>query len=289
MRFSSRFLHLWFLAFGLCFLLTACRDTRLHEEPSWGKIYEVPGIKNAAFILRDHTHESVHFMNKDECLRRTLPASTFKIFNSLVALETGIAPDDNLLIKWDGVTRFKPEWNKDLTLREAFKVSAVWYFQEIARRIGLPTMQRYLDTAQYGNKTISRIDQFWLDNSLQISPDEQVGLLKKIYFYELPFSERTQRIVKSMMLWEDSTKYRLYYKTGWGNLTATTDVLWVVGFTERLEKVKEMEGSMNNSNLRAYPYFFAQRFEIPHDDSTRDWAAFRIELLKKTLKEAGAL
>ncbi|RYD52703.1 MAG: class D beta-lactamase [Sphingobacteriales bacterium] len=269
--------------------LASCRETRIHEEADWQKNYELPGIRNASFILRDHSHEAVYFMNKEECLRRTLPASTFKIFNSLVALETGIAPDDNLKIQWDGVVREMSEWNKDLTLREAFRASAVWYYQEVARRIGKPVMQHYLDTANYGNKTISGIDTFWLDGSLQISPDEQVGLLKRLYFAELPFAERTQRIVKSMMLWEDSSAYKLYYKTGWGCVNKTTDVLWVAGFTERLEKVKEMKGSMNNSDLRAYPYFFAQRFEIAHGDSTRNWAPFRIELLKKTLRQAGAI
>ena len=266
----------------------SCHDTRVHDEKGWAKIYEVPGLRNPSFILRNHNHESVHFVNKEECLRRTLPASTFKIFNSLVALETGIAPNDDLLIKWDGINREMPAWNKDLTLREAFRESAVWYFQELARRIGQPTMQRYLDTAEYGNKTISSIDSFWLDGSLQISPDEQVGLIRRLYFNDLPFAERSQRIVKSMMLREDSTHYKLYYKTGWGHANSTTDELWVVGFIERVEKVKEPEGSMNNSDIRAYPYFFAQRFEIAPGDTSRDWAALRIELLKKVLREAGA-
>lgn len=271
------------------FLFTSCRELRIHDEKTWAKIYDVPGIQHPSFIMRDHTHESVHFVDKEECLRRTLPASTFKIFNSLVALETGIAPDDKLLIKWDGVTRDIPAWNKDLTMREAFQESAVWYYQELARRIGKPTMQRYLDTANYGNKTISVIDSFWLDNSLQISPDEQVGLIRRLYFNDLPFAERSQRITKSMMLREDSSRYKLYYKTGWGCIENKTDVLWVVGFVERIEKVKEMKGSMNNSDIRAYPYFFAQRFEIAHGDTSRDWAAFRIELLKKVLREAGAM
>lgn len=262
---------------------------RVHEETAWAKIYEVPGIQHPAFILRNHNHETVHFVNQEECLRRTLPASTFKIFNSLIALETGIAPNDDLLIPWDGVNREVPGWNRDLTLRQAFQASAVWYFQELARRIGQPTLQRYLDTANYGNKTISVVDSFWLDGSLQISPDEQVGLMRRLYFNDLPFAERSQRIVKSMMLQEDSGHYKLYYKTGWGREDDQTDALWVVGFVERIEKVKEMEGSMNNSDIRAYPYFFAQRFGVARGDKSRDWAAVRIELLKKVLHEAGAL
>ncbi len=280
-----------FLVFLLLLLVSfaSCRNVRIHEETDWAEVYNVKGVENAAFILRDHTHETVHYVNKEECIRPTLPASTFKIFNSLVALETGIAPDDNLIIKWDGVQRSMAEWNQDLTLRQAFKFSAVWYYQELARRIGAPQMQRYLDTVKYGNHTISKIDTFWLDGSLQISPDEQVGFLKQLYFSELPFAERTQRIVKSMMLQEDSAKFKLYYKTGWGQPAGGKDLLWVVGFSERIEKVKEMEGSMNTSDIRAYPYFFAQRFTIPHGDTTQDWINLRIALLKQALKRAGAI
>ena len=268
---------------------TACRNVRIHEEADWAEVYNVKGIESPAFILRDHTHETVHYVNKDECIKPTLPASTFKILNSLVALETGIAPDDNLLLKWDGVQHSRAEWNQDLTLRQAFKFSAVWYYQEIARRIGKEQMQRYLDTVKYGNHTISKIDTFWLDGSLQISPDEQVGFLKQLYFSELPFAERTQRIVKSLMLQEDSAKFKLYYKTGWGQPAGGKDILWVVGFSERIEKIKEMEGSMNNSDIRAYPYFFAQRFSITHGDTSQDWGAMRITLLKQMLKKAGAI
>ncbi len=267
----------------------SCRNARIHEEADWAEFYNVKGIEDAAFIIRDHSHETIHYLNKDESSKPTLPASTFKIFNSLVALETGVAPDDNLLIKWDGVQRSRAEWNQDLTLRNAFKYSAVWYFKELARRVGQPEMQRYLDTVKYGNHLISKIDTFWLDGSLKISPDEQVGFLKQLYFSELPFAERTQRIVKSMMLQEDSANHKLYYKTGWGEPTGGKDILWVVGFSERIQHVKEMKGSMNNSDIRAYPYFFAQRFSIAHGDTSQDWGAMRIVLLKKMLKKAGAI
>ena len=66
-----------------------------------------------------------------------LPASTFKIQNSIIALETGVVGDpDKDVFKWDGVTRSIEAWNKDHTLRSAIAVSAVPVYQEIARRIG---------------------------------------------------------------------------------------------------------------------------------------------------------
>ncbi|MBL7684041.1 MAG: class D beta-lactamase [Flavipsychrobacter sp.] len=269
--------------------LSSCRESRLHDKPEWGKYFEAQGIKNSCFIVREHNHEAVYYYNKERCLQRFSPASTFKIFNSLVALETGVAPDESLVIKWDSVTRNPDTWNKDLNMREAFKASAVPYYQEIARRIGPDLMQHYLDTAKYGNTNMKGgIDQFWLNDSLQISADEQVGFLKRLYFAELPFAERTQRIVKSLMLQEETPGYKLYYKTGWGS-NAKSDVLWVVGFIEKIEHVKEHEKSMNKSDVRMYPYFFAMNFDVPANDTTKDWATVRTDLLKSLLKDFGAI
>jgi beta-lactamase class D len=270
-------------------LLSSCAKTRIKEHPEWGKFYEQAGIKDACFILRDNNHESIHYYNQKRCTQPFLPASTFKIFNSLVALETAVAPDDQLVIKWDSVVRDHAEWNKDMNMREAFKVSNVAYYQEIARRIGPAKMQHYLDTVRYGNmKMGGRIDNFWLNDSLQITADEQVGFLKRLYFYELPFSERTQRIVKTMMLHEQTPGYNLYYKTGTGHV-GDKYIYWVVGFSERIEHVKEPKGSMNASDFRNYPYFFAQNFEMPVSDTTKDWFKVRIDLVHDLLKEYGAI
>ncbi|MDR3682015.1 MAG: penicillin-binding transpeptidase domain-containing protein [Flavipsychrobacter sp.] len=271
-------------------LLASCAKTRVSEHADWGKYYQAQGIKNACFILRDNNHEAIHYYNKDRCIQRFLPASTFKIFNSLVALETVVAPDDQLVIKWDGVAR-RPDWDKDMNMREAFKVSCVPYYQEIARRIGKQKMQHYLDTTKYGNATIGgAIDTFWLDNSLQISADEQVGFLKRMYFNELPFSERSQRIVRSMMLREETPAYKLYYKTGWGVKPDNQRILWVVGFIERIQNVKEDKDAMNKSDVRLYPYFFAQNFDIAvSDTATKDWAKIRIDLVHQVLQDYGAM
>ncbi|OSZ79393.1 hypothetical protein CAP35_14375 [Chitinophagaceae bacterium IBVUCB1] len=283
------------MRFGLIFAIVAtlfissCRESRLHDKPEWGKYFEAQGIKNSCFILRDNNHEAVYYYNKERCLQRYLPASTFKIFNSLVALETGVAPDESLIIKWDSIPRRMTEWNKDMNMREAFKISCVNYYQEIARRIGPDLMQHYLDTCEYGNRNMKGgIDMFWLNDSLQISADEQVGFLKRMYFAELPFAERTQRIVKSMMLQEETPDYKLYYKTGWG-IRTSSNVMWVVGFIEKIERVKEHEKSMNKSDIRMYPYFFAMNFDAPVSDTTKDWPSVRVEVLKSVLKDFGAI
>jgi len=169
-----------------------------------------------------------------------LPASTFKIVNSLVGIETGRISDETMVIPWDGVIRNLPgndstkSWNRDLTMAQAFEYSAVPYYQEIARRIGTDTMQRYLDTLGYGSRynraVIKTIDSFWLDNSVKITADEQMGLVKKLYFDQLPFQKRTQRIVRSLMFRQGNSNYSLSYKTGLGYSENGNAIGWVVGW-----------------------------------------------------------
>lgn len=272
----------------IALFISSCKDTRIREHKDWGKYFEDKGIKNACFIMRDNNHESVHYYNRARCLERFLPASTFKVANSMIALETAVASDDQLVIKWDGVAR-RPEWDKDMTMREAFKVSCLPYYQEIARRVGPARMKHYIDTMQYGNmKMEGNIDNFWLNNSLQISPDEEMGLLKRMYFAELPLSERTQRIVKTMMLREQTPQYNLFYKTGTG-IVGDKTIYWIVGFAEKIVKVKEPEGSMNKSDVRNYPYFFAENFEMPTSDTSKDWMQTRIDIMHDLLKDYDVL
>lgn len=279
----------WIIIVVSAVLFSSCTETsRITEHKEWAKHFEAPGITNPCFLLRDNNHEAIHYLNKERCTERLLPASTFKIFNSLVALETAVAPDDQLLIKWDSVAT-REDCSKDLTMRDAFKASCLWYYQEIARRVGAAKMQHYLDTVKYGNmKMAGKIDDFWLTDSLQISADEQAGFVKRLYFAELPFSERSQRIVKGMMLQEETPGYRLYYKTGTGKHKGNY-VYWVVGFAERIVNVKEPKGSMNKSNVRNYPYFFAQNFEVKIEDTSKDWFKERIRIVHEVLKEYGAI
>lgn len=270
------------------FFAAGCAQTRIKDHPEWQKYFDDSGIKTACFEMRDNNHESIHYYNKDRCSQRLLPASTFKVFLALVALETAVAPDDQLVIKWDSVQR-NPAWDKDMTLREALQTSSEPYFRELIRRIGPDRMKRYIDTVKYGNMQPSgNLDEIWTNNTLQITADEELGLLKKLYFYELPFSERSQRIVKTMMLAEQTPGYKLYYKTGTG-LVKDKYVYWVVGFAERVEHVKEPEGSMNKSNERNYPYFFAMNYDIPVADSSKQWVGVRIGIVHRVLRDYGAI
>ena len=206
-----------------------------------------------------------------------LPASTFKIVNSLVGIETGRIVNEKMIIKWDGIVRPFPmgdstkSWNKDLTMEEAFKRSSVPYYQEVARRIGKDTMQFWLDSLKYGSrKIVSPIDRFWLDNSLKITADEEMGFVKKLYFNQLPFQKRTQDIVKKVMVQEENANYKLAYKTGTGTLENGKTLCWIVGWVEE----------------NRHPYFFVMNMEGTQAQNIMN---FRLELLKSILKQQGFL
>jgi beta-lactamase class D len=174
-----------------------------------------------------------------------LPASTFKIPNSLIALETGVVGDpDTDVFKWDGVTRFVPEWNQDHTLRSAIAASAVPVYQEIARRIGAERMQHYLDAFDYGNRAIGGgIDRFWLDGDLRIDPVQQVDFLDRLRRGVLPVSKRAQDLTRDILPVTKVGDAVIRAKTGLVGVDDKTDaenvrssIGWLVGWVENGER-----------------------------------------------------
>lgn len=128
------------------------------------------------------------------------PASTFKIFNALIALDNGVVKDTKeIFYHYKGEKVFLPSWKQDASLSSAIKRSQVPAFKELARKIGLKTMQESLNKLSYGNAKISKIDTFWLDNSLQISAKNQADLLFKLSQNSLPFSKKSQEDRKSVV------------------------------------------------------------------------------------------
>jgi beta-lactamase class D len=148
-----------------------------------------------------------------------LPASTFKIPNSIIALETGVVEDpDKDVFKWDGVTRSIEAWNKDHTLRSAIAASAVPVYQEIARRIGPERMQKYVDLLEYGNRDIGGgIDQFWLTGNLRIDPIQQVDFVDRLRRGVLPVIKVGDAAIraKSGLLGAEVGKPSLGWLVGW--------------------------------------------------------------------------
>ena len=165
-----------------------------------------------------------------------LPASTFKVPNSLIALETGVVADpDKDVFKWDGTKRSIEAWNKDHTLRSAIAASVVPVYQEIARRIGAERMQKYLDLFDYGNRNIGGgIDQFWLTGGLRIDPMQQVEFLDRLRRGVLPVGKRSQELVRDILPTVKVGDSVIRYKTGLlGAERGQPQLGWVVGWAEK--------------------------------------------------------
>jgi beta-lactamase class D len=165
-----------------------------------------------------------------------LPASTFKIPNSLIALETGVVADpDKDVFKWDGVTRSIAAWNQDHTLRSAIAASVVPVYQEIARRIGPERMQKYVDLLDYGNRNIGGgIDQFWLTGSLRIDPMQQVDFVDRLRRGVLGVSKRSQDLVRDILPVVKVGDATIRFKSGLlGAERGQPSLGWMVGWAEK--------------------------------------------------------
>ncbi len=174
--------------------------------------------------------------DKERSGQAMLPASTFKIPNSLIALETGVVGDpDKDIFKWDGVTRSIEAWNRDHTMRSAIAASAVPVYQEIARRIGQERMQKYLDLFDYGNRDIGGgIDQFWLTGNLRIDPVQQVDFVDRLRRGVLPVAKRSQDLVRDILPVTKVGDSVIRFKTGLlGAEVGKPSLGWVVGWAEK--------------------------------------------------------
>lgn len=265
-----------FLPFAFCLLFfSSCTVNKAKNDDSLKKYFDENRVDGCFTMLDNATGEITVYNMKLDTMRFS-PASTFKIVNSLIGLQTGVILDENMQIKWDGKARFYPNgdtatgWNKDMNMTEAFKASAVPYYQEVARRIGKDSMQQWIDSIGYGNKNISGpIDSFWLNNKLKISPDEQLGLIKRLYFDQLPFRKSVHQQVKDVMLQENNTAYKLSYKTGWGFGEDGNALGWVTGWIEE-----------NN-----HVYFFVTFIKAPGREI--DMQTVRMNITRSILKQYG--
>lgn len=249
--------------------VSSCSVNKAKIDNSLKKYFDAKNV-DGCFTMLNNADGQITVYNMALDTMRLTPASTFKIANSLIGLQTGAITSEKMIIKWDGITRQNKEWNKDMNLKEAFKVSNVPYFQEVARRVGKDTMQQWIDSLSYGNKNIAGpIDSFWLNNQLKISPDEQLGFLKQLYFDQLPFRKSVQQQVRDLMLQEDNTAYKLSYKTGWGFDEKNNAVGWVAGWIEENRHV----------------YFFVTLITTP--DKQIDISKSRMDVTKDVLKDLG--
>lgn len=219
---------------------------------------------NGCFIIHNMSRDTSLIYNPQRAQQIFLPASTFKILNSMIALECGVVKDENEIIRWDSVERSIPIWNQEHNMRTGIKNSVVWFYQELARRIGEDQMQIWIDSVGYGNQQIGKeIDNFWLVGDLRISPMEQVKFLKKFIEEDLPFRMDIIKTVKEMLIEDKNDAYIFRAKTGWA--TFGVPVGWYVGYIEMDDDI----------------YIFVNNIEI----QDREDANSRKEITKEVFKK----
>jgi Beta-lactamase class D len=207
-----------------------------------------------------------------------LPASTFKIINMLIALETKTIKDEHSIVQWPGSTDtvkygYRPNIYKNITVKEAFEVSAGWAFIEIAKKIDRSVYRKYLEACDYGNVDLSESgSDFWNFGSMGISPINQVEFLKKLYVGDLPFAKRNMDIVKRVMVSEKNDDYIIRSKTGW-TMANQINTGWWVGYVEQ----------------RGGAYFFATRLIQDRKFNRSDFSDCRKEITKKVLRDLNIL
>jgi beta-lactamase class D len=204
----------------------------------------------SCFLLLDTKDGNLNRDPAEVCTTRLPPASTFKIPHALAALESGVIKSADEVIAYDGTPREYEAWRRDHTLATAMRYSVVWYFQEIAKRLGMDSEEFYLRRLRYGNADPSSgLTTFWLGGSLRVSPEEQLTFLRRLYYDELPLRERTMQVVREILVqpagaivnatgehpfdapWPPGSVVSA--KTGSASFDADRAVRWIVGHIER--------------------------------------------------------
>ncbi|MFK7747606.1 MAG: class D beta-lactamase [Kordia sp.] len=243
------------LIFCLCIACFSCkeeskRNKKLQEKSATAKITNNHIQKEVfqeiidsaqlkgAILLYDLKKDT--FYSNDFSWAKTgqLPASTFKIPNSIIGLETKEVEDQHTIFKWNGEKRFFKAWETDLTFQQAFQRSCVPCYQEVARKVGVKRMHTYIDKFQYGNIEVdsTNLDNFWLQGNARISQFQQIDFLKRFQQNKLPISYRTATIVKEIMILKETENYVLRGKTGW-SIVGEHHNGWFVGYVNSGDQV----------------------------------------------------
>ncbi len=200
-------------------------------EAIWAARFDEAGVRGT-FALRRVGDTETRTHDRMRAVTPRRPASTFKILNSLVILEEGAVADVDTELPWDGIERSVADWNRPHSLRSGIEVSAVWLYQELARRVGEEAMAARVAAADYGNADIGGgIDEFWLTGALRISPVEQLDVLERLLLDELPFAPEHQAAVREIVVRERGDGWVWAHKTGWA-VVEEPDIGWLVGWTE---------------------------------------------------------
>lgn len=225
----SRFIVFAFLILAFVFQGRPSADI-VYSYVNYDKYFA--GTKGA-FVIHDIPKNLTVRNNEQQSAIRYSPCSTFDIFNALAAIQSGVLKDQN-------------------SLAPAMKQTGGSYFQEVAASVGDQKMGSYLNSAGYGNKDLSGgIRNFWMNSSLQISPNEQVVFLSKLYTNQLNFEPNALQAVRSILV-KKSNFIRTFSGRSGACRSGSTNVAWFVGHLKSKQGEYVFATSMEGgSELRA--------------------------------------
>ena len=230
-------------------LLYACSPNNVKNDSAIAQLMDSAGMQGSFALLENGTEQfTIHNLSKykDSAMA---PAATFYIVPALIGVDQGIINHHDTTLNLNDSAQF---------------------YKAVIAKIGRQQILKVLDSLHYG-KGIASADSthFWEDGSLVITPDEQLGLIKRVYFKDLFFQKKSQEKLKKMILMEDNSNYRLSYITGI-DTTANKNAAWVLGYVEENQ----------------HPYFFVLNTNANNSANLTD---NNINLLKKILLQQGFL
>ena len=247
----------------LVLFFNCSHQNKIENHPEFRSYFDEYKVEGC-FLLYDFQQDKTFCYNQERCNQGFLPASTFKILNTLTGLETGIITGENFVIPWDSISRQVPVWNRDHNLKSAFQNSVVPWYHELARRIGTEKMRYWVLKAEFGKMEINdeNIDLFWLTGNSRITPYEQLDFQKRFIRNETPFQQKNIDLVKKIMILEQTPEYIFRGKTGWAVMD-DLNIGWLVGYLEKGNNkyayVINVESADEDSSL-----FQKSRKEITH-------------------------
>lgn len=196
------------------------------------------GSYGGSFVLYDAGSDIWKIYNETEAGTRVSPDSTYKVYDALMALESGIITPESSSLTWDGTAYSFDAWNSDQDLTTAIQSSVNWYFQSLDRQAGRDTVADFYDSIEYGNRNTSGdISSYWMESTLKISPVEQVELLAELYYNGFGFSQKNIDAVKDSLKLSSGQTGTLSGKTGTGMVDGKNVNGWFIGYVEQAENV----------------------------------------------------